>query len=74
MHYEKEEEPDRKKSLGNFSVFRMGPGAPEENLNEREINMKGKDFAEFFAFSFSHAASLTQEDLNWIEEISPSWR
>lgn len=51
-----------------------GLGAPEENLNEREINMKGKDFAEFFAFSFSHAASLTQEDLNWIEEISPSWR
>ena len=69
MHYEKEEEPDRKKSLGNFSVFRMGPGG-----TRREINVKGKDFAEFFAFSFSHAASLTQEDLNWIEEISPSWR
>ena len=64
-------------------------GATEENLNEREIKVKGtmadscpcmtktttikkkakikiknkvkgKDFAEFFALSFSHSASLTQ--------------
>ena len=78
-------------------------GATEENLNEREIKVKGtmadscpcmtktttikkkkqkikiknkvkgKDFAEFFALSFSHASSLTQKDLNWIEEISQRW-
>ena len=26
MHYGKEKEPDRNKSLGGFSVFRMEPG------------------------------------------------
>lgn len=73
MHHGKEEERIERNLWVISLCSEWNLGAPEENLNEREIKVKGKDFAELFALSFSHAASLTQEDLNWIEEISQSW-
>lgn len=73
MHYGKEEEWIERNLWVISLCSEWNLGAPEENLNEREIKVKGKDFPELFALSFSHAASLTQEDLNWIEEISQSW-